>query len=576
MNNLFRKKNTNVGGYVPPTLVNLSLIGNKVKQFFVVRANSLVPRERNELVIPYYPTIEDYNEERLLRVAITKMKLFRDMKFRAKDLDILHIAQFLFANRYLKTADDKLADTLSKASGFDSPYKYEQYLRDKIINQVPLNKNEAKFWSTRNDIAPFSPSATDAVWRKVIDNILKGIPVKEVYLTFVRETGFARVARREKDEISEYIRTKLQLRYPIGAKVPDAVVETDVNKIWNLIDMFTDNIGYAKRYIGNVSMSGTMYYDRDYKWTDYGGRKYTGKWLFKKLTQNQIRSRVNKLIDLLSNIENSYYFRKADIASDGQLILSGEEYLEQLQAYDKLADENESLELPEGISDELADAIMESAEKDFQRHLIDYWSDPNGVHGKAIIKKFTPTNTIHKAVRQIAKRNSDRGIVPKNMHRMTTDKKVFTNKSSVLGGSMMIDFSGSMGMTEEDAREIINYLPAANIAGYVGYGYPIDDYDGIIQIIAKDGRIDTKAISSLKEYGQNSVDLDALKWLAEQPEPRIWVSDQQVVGVHEETRGSQNLNKESRLEIATFMKRHNIIPIRVIEQVKEVAKQLAK
>ena len=576
MNNLFRKKNTNVGGYVPPTLVNLSLIGNKVKQFFVVRANSLVPRDRNELVIPYYPTTEDYNEERLLRVAITKMKLFRDMKFRAKDLDILHIAQFLFANRYLKTADSKLADTLSKANGFDSPYKYERYLQDKIISGVALNKNEAKFISTRRDIAPFSAASTDAVWKKVIDSVLKGTPVQEVYLTFVRETGFATVSHRAKDELAEFIRTKLQLRYPIGAKVPEGLVETDVNRVYNLIDMFSDNVANAKRYMRTVSMSGKSYFDKDYEWTDYSGDIRKGKWLYRKLTQQQIRSRVNRLVELLSRIQYTYFFNKSNIDSDGQIVLSGEEYLEQLKEYDKIADESETLELPDGIDDELANAIMESAEKDYQRHLIDYWSDPNGVHGKAIIKKFTPTNTIHKAVRQIAKRNSDRGIVPKNMHRMTTDKKVFTNKTSVLGGSLMIDFSGSMGMSEQDAREIIDYLPAANIAGYVGYGYSIDDYDGLIQIIAKDGRIDINAISNLKEYGQNSVDLDALKWLAEQPEPRIWVSDQQVVGVHEDTRRSQNLNKEARLEIASFMRKHNIIPIRVIEQVKEVAKQLAK
>jgi hypothetical protein len=576
MNNLFRKKNTDVGGYVPPTLVNLSLIGNKVKQFFVVRANSLVPRDRNELVIPYYPTTENYNEERLLRIAITKMKLFRDMKFRTKDLDILHIAQFLFANRYLKTADSKLADTLSKANGFDSPYRYEQFLRDKVINNVPLNKNEAKFWSTRHDIAPFSKASTDAVWKKVIDSVLKGTPVQEVYLTFVRETGFATVPHREKEELAEFIRTKLQLRYPIGAKVPEGVVLTDVNRVYNLIDLFYDNVANAKRYMRTVSMSGKSYFDKDYEWTDYGGETRKGKWLYRKLSQQQIRSRVNRLVELLSRIQYTYFFNSTNIDGDGQIVLSGEEYLEQLKEYDKIADENESLELPDGISDELADAIMESAEKDFQRHLIDYWSDPNGVHGKAIIKKFTPTNTIHKAVRQIAKRNSDRGVVPKNMYRMTTDKKVFTNKTSVLGGSLMIDFSGSMGMSEEDAREIIDYLPAANIAGYVGYGYPIDGYDGAIQIIAKDGRIDTNAISNLKEWGQNSVDLDALKWLAEQPEPRIWVSDQQVVGVNQDDRRSQNLNKEARLEIASFMKRHNIIPIRVIEQVKEVAKQLAK
>lgn len=576
MNNLFRKRNTNVGGYVPPTLVNLSLVGNKVKQFFVVRANSLVPRDRNELIIPYYPTIENYNEERLLRVAIAKMKLFRDMKFRTKDLEILHIAQFLYANRYLKVADTKLSDKLAKLNGFENAHRYHQFIQDKIINNVPLNKNEAKFWSTREDIAPFSPTSSEVIWKKVIDNILKGTPIKEAYLNFVRETGFASVSSPYREQLQEYIRRKLQLRYPIGAKVPDSIVDQDYEKVALILDTFNEAVSLARRYIRTVSMVGRGYYDKEYEWTSYYGEKQKGKWLHKKLDKQQIRYRIRNLMHYLTDLESQYNYRRDKFGSEGEIILSGEEYLEQLKAYDKIADENDSLELPDGISDELAEAIIKSAEKDFERHLIDYWSNPFGVHGKAITKKFTPTNTIHKAVRQIAKRNSDRGIVPKNMHRMTTDKKVFTNKTTVLGGSMMIDFSGSMGFREEDVREIIDYLPAANIAGYVGYGYSIDDYDGMIQIIAKDGRIDTNAIKNLKEYGQNSVDLEALKWLAEQPEPRIWVSDQQVVGVDEETRKSQSLKKELRLEIAAFMKRHNIIPIRVIEQVKEVAKQLAK
>ena len=195
------------------------------------------------------------------------------------------------------------------------------------------------------------------------------------------------------------------------------------------------------------------------------------------------------------------------------------------------------------------------------------------MHGVAKIHKFTPTNTIHKAVREIAKRNSDRGVVPRNMHRMTTDKKVFSSKTTVAGGSMMIDCSGSMAFYEEDIREIIDYLPASNIAGYVGYNTKIDGCDGMIKIIAKDGRIDTHAIRDLEEYGANSVDLEGLKWLAQQPEPRIWVSDQQVVGVNE-SGTAVNLSSAKRDEIARFMRRHNIIPIRVVEQVKKLSKQL--
>ena len=156
---------------------------------------------------------------------------------------------------------------------------------------------------------------------------------------------------------------------------------------------------------------------------------------------------------------------------------------------------------------------------------------------------------------------------------MTTDKKVFTNKTTVAGGSMMIDCSGSMALYEEDIREIIDYLPAANIAGYVGYHDKIDGYDGMIRVIAKDGRIDTSAFEELENYGANSVDLDGLKWLAEQPEPRIWISDQQVIGVNEYG-SATNLSLEKRQEISRYMKRHNIIPIRVVEHVKKLAKQL--
>ena len=142
----------------------------------------------------------------------------------------------------------------------------------------------------------------------------------------------------------------------------------------------------------------------------------------------------------------------------------------------------------------------------------------------------------------------------------------------------MIDCSGSMGFYNEDIKEIVNTLPASTIAGYVGYGHSIGGHDGDIRIIAQKGRLDESAIDNLTEYGANSIDLEALKWLAKQEEPRIWVSDMQVIGVDgaEEHRPSLTLSTERIHAILRFMAINNIIPIEDIKHVKEFAKQYAK
>jgi hypothetical protein len=82
------------------------------------------------------------------------------------------------------------------------------------------------------------------------------------------------------------------------------------------------------------------------------------------------------------------------------------------------------------------------------------------------------------------------------------------------------------------------------------------------------------AINNLNEHGANSVDLEALKLLAEKPEPRIWVSDQQVIGVDAYGRAT-TLSHERVKEIERFMLKNNIIPIENVDMVKEVAKQLS-
>ena len=567
MNNLFRKSATNVGGYVPPTLVNLSLRGDKVRKFRVRRGTSLVPTSRNELILPYYQCANEYNEQVLLNTAITKMKLFRDMKFRTKELDILHIAQFLFANKYHRESAKRRANKIARSLGYSNYWEYDKYLTD-VEGVRELTKNERKFMSLMyNALGIMRQEQADLIAKEVIKKILADDNILEVYKYYVKKTAFAGQPRLiDYEDAKSYIKSILEMRYPVGSKVPTMIIDQDCSRVYNILNSLFFGIYEAQSYITWTSFRGSMYYDRDEL-----------QWRHRKISNSSIRRRVNKLVRMLTNpfeaVRSSMRLTKM-LTSEGTIKLDGEEYLAQLEEMDSIAEDYDGITLPEGISEELAKQIIDDSEQQYERHFVNYWSgDTSGNHGVAKIHKFTPTNTIHKAVREIAKRNSDRGVVPRNMHRMTTDKKVFSSKTTVAGGSMMIDCSGSMAFYEEDIREIIDYLPASNIAGYVGYNTKIDGCDGMIKIIAKDGRIDTHAIRDLEEYGANSVDLDGLKWLAQQPEPRIWVSDQQVVGVNE-SGSAVNLSSAKRDEIARFMRRHNIIPIRVVEQVKKLSKQL--
>lgn len=567
MNNLFRKSATNVGGYVPPTLVNLSLRGDKVRKFNVRRGTSLVPTSRNELILPYYQCAIEYNEQVLLNTAIEKMKLFRDMKFRTKELDILHIAQFLFANKYNRESAKRRANKIAKSLGYSNYWEYDKYLTD-VEKTRELTKNERKFLSLMYcTIGTMRQEQADLIAKEVIKKILADENILEVYKYYVKKTAFAGQPRLiDYEDAKSYIRSLLEMRYPVGSKVPTMIIEQDCSRVYNLLNSLFYGIHEAQSYITWTSFRGSMYYDRD-----------ENHWRYRKISNSSIRRRVNKLVRMLTSpfeaVRNSMRLTNV-LTPAGTIQLDGEDYLAQLEEMDSIAEDFDGITLPEGISEELANEIIDDSEQQYERHFVNYWGgDTSGNHGVAKIYKFTPTNTIHKAVREIAKRNSDRGVVPKHMHRMTTDKKVFANKTTVAGGSMMIDCSGSMAFYEEDIREIIDYLPASNIAGYVGYNTKIDGCDGMIKIIAKDGRIDTHAIRDLEDYGANSVDLEGLKWLAQQPEPRIWVSDQQVVGVNE-SGTAVNLSSAKRDEIARFMRRHNIIPIRVVEQVKKLSKQL--
>lgn len=161
-------------------------------------------------------------------------------------------------------------------------------------------------------------------------------------------------------------------------------------------------------------------------------------------------------------------------------------------------------------------------------------------------------------------RPSDFGYSPKYINRYCIDKKIFKQKMTALGGTILIDASGSMSFDGQDILEVMQQLPAVTIAMYNGSGDT-----GDLRIIAKNGkRVTEKYLDDYSGYG-NIVDGPALEWLGTQPARRIWVSDMHVFGAHGHTAGFNLMADVNKL-----VRKYNIINLKNIEEVKEHALKL--
>ena len=117
---------------------------------------------------------------------------------------------------------------------------------------------------------------------------------------------------------------------------------------------------------------------------------------------------------------------------------------------------------------------------------------------------------------------SDEGAVPRYVHRLPIDGKIFGRKKKTVGGTVLIDDSGSMSWSQVQIQRIMEAAPAANIAAYSG-----EMKSGELVILAQDGKYaDVRNDPSARPHGGNNlVDYPALQWLAKMPKPRIWVTD---------------------------------------------------
>jgi hypothetical protein len=91
-------------------------------------------------------------------------------------------------------------------------------------------------------------------------------------------------------------------------------------------------------------------------------------------------------------------------------------------------------------------------------------------------------------------------------------------------GTVLIDASGSMGLTNDRLRALCCAFPAATVAFYSGQGQMGDGAYGTLVIFAENGRR-AEVIPDSVLHGSNSVDQWALTWLLSQPGPRRFVTD---------------------------------------------------
>jgi len=216
-------------------------------------------------------------------------------------------------------------------------------------------------------------------------------------------------------------------------------------------------------------------------------------------------------------------------------------------------------------SNELGGGSLEQRTRDDITELLYSSSDGHGEWGVMFTHQPPLTVNLQSRLKNgRSYRPADFGYNPKYINRYCIDKKIFKQKVTALGGTILIDASGSMSFDGQDILEVMQQLPAVTIAMYNG-----KSNTGDLRIIAKNGkRVTEKYLDEHSGYG-NVVDGPALEWLGKQPARRIWVSDMAVFGAHGDTNGFNLMADVNKL-----VRKYNIINLKNIEEVKEHALKL--
>jgi hypothetical protein len=207
----------------------------------------------------------------------------------------------------------------------------------------------------------------------------------------------------------------------------------------------------------------------------------------------------------------------------------------------------------------------------------DYSLDPLDTGWHVMQTRLGPLQRNFRAVVRRKGVSSPEGPYPKFFNRWFSDKQLFERKGRRLGGTLLIDISGSMSWSHAQTLALIESTPAMTIAVYSSdgadqslrtgtaatkmhrafmdaHGRPMTNREitayerehgmgfGRMTIIAQHGKLvpaeyqlHSSRIDDLHagHGGGNEVDGPALSWLAKQAFPRVWFSDGQVTGTGE-------------------------------------------
>lgn len=156
------------------------------------------------------------------------------------------------------------------------------------------------------------------------------------------------------------------------------------------------------------------------------------------------------------------------------------------------------------------------------------------------------------------RRALEEGAVPVNIHRLLTDQRIFSWKHGLPGGTMLIDRSGSMGLNPADVHAFVAARPRVIVADYSGGR--LSASKGTLRILARRGRwASEETIMANPDGGGNIIDGPALRWLAGQRPPRIWVSDGGVTGIGDH-QSEFNVKDAKAICVAAGVIRVNSIP----------------
>lgn len=148
---------------------------------------------------------------------------------------------------------------------------------------------------------------------------------------------------------------------------------------------------------------------------------------------------------------------------------------------------------------------------------------------RTIEHPLVPDTSLRK--RTVTYKSTDIGAHLGSLDRILTDKRIFREMRPTPSGSLLVDCSGSMGLSVRDVLEVLDKVPGAVIGLYSGSGG-----GGALHIIARNGKVaaDLEAVIGVAvRQGGNVVDGPSLEWLAMMPKPRIWYSDGGVTGLND-------------------------------------------